>query len=365
MRVIVVPNGVDTNKFRPINRRKAVNWFEQKFCELDDDLNVIYVGRLSEEKGIIYLIKSLKYLDEGKLFLAGKGPQEKLLKKIAEKFDDRVIFLGKVRHDYIPLIHNAMDVFVLPSISMEGFSNSMLEALACGLPVVATPIGAAPEVIRPDMGIIVEPKNSRAIADGIRKVRNLNRKRIHNIVKSKYSFDVVAEIVFNLYHRVAGYPPESICFASLFAPPYELSGIGMQVFQLSKALVSVKKCKVTILCGLGGEGIFNGIKLIKVRCMNGLLSRPVYSITGILKINDIIKNKNYKFDIVDGRNWEGGLIAIMAKRYGSKAIMSLRGEGAIGDYLCKRSINKFIIQRVDCVTVTDSRTAKMAEELFI
>ncbi len=362
MRVIVVPNGVDTNRFRPINRGKAIDWFEQKFCELDDDLNIIYVGRLSEEKGIVYLIESLKHLDEGKLFLAGKGPQEMLLRKIAEKFEGRVVFLGKVRHDDLPLIHNAMDVFVLPSIGMEGFSNSMLEALACGLPVVATPVGAAPEVIKPEMGIIVEPKNARAIADGIEKVRDLNRKRIHNIVKSNYSFEVVADIVFDLYHRVAGYPPESLCFASLFTPPYELSGVGMQVFQLSKTLISMKKCRVAILCGLGGEGIIDGVRLIKVRCVDGLLSRPVYSIAGILKITNIIKN--YKFDIVDGRNWEGGLISVMAKRGGCKAIMSLRGEGAVGESPWKRSINKFIMQRVDCVTATDSKTAKMAEELF-
>ncbi len=361
MRVIVVPNGVDTNKFRPINRRKAIDWFEQKFCELDD-LNIIYVGRLSEEKGIVYLIDSLKHLDEGKLFLAGKGPQEMLLRKIAEKFERRVIFLGKVRHDDLPLIHNTMDVFVLPSIGMEGFSNSMLEALACGLPVVATPVGAAPEVINPEVGTIVEPKNARAIADGIKKVRDLNRKRIHSIIRSKYSFEVVADIVFDLYHRVAGYPPESICFASLFAPPYELSGIGMQVYQLSKALISVKKCKATILCGLGGEGVLNGVRLIKVRCVDGLLSRPVYSMTGILKIINIIKN--YKFDVVDGRNWEGGIVAYAAKKSGSRGIMSLRGEGAVGKARWKRTINRFLIRKLDLITATDKRTAKLAESLL-
>lgn len=357
MRVRVVPNGVDTNKFRPINRKKAVEWFEQKFCELDDDLNVTYVGRFSEEKGIVYLIKSLDYLDEGKLFLAGGGPQEVQLKRLARKFEGRVYFLGRVKHDNVPLIHNAMDVFVLPSISMEGFSNSMLEALACGLPVVATPIGAAPDVVKPELGVIVGIKDAKAIAEGIKKVRNLNRRKIHSTIKAKYSFNVVADKVYNLYSEVAGYPPENICFASLFAPPYELSGIGMQVFELSKVLA--RKCRVAILCGLGGEGELDGVRLIKARCLDGSLSRPTYSLTGILKILE-----GHKFDIVDGRNWEGGLISLAARKRGSKAVMSLRGEGAVGEALWKRSVNKFIMRRIDCITATDSRTAKMAEKLL-
>jgi len=357
MRVRVVPNGVDTNKFKPISRKKATEWFERNFCELDDDLNIVYVGRFSEEKGIVYLIKSLDYLDEGKLFLAGGGPQEAQLKKLAKKFEKRVCFLGKIKHDNIPLLHNAMDVFVLPSIGMEGFSNSMLEALACGLPVVATPVGAAPDVVGSGLGAIVEIRNAKAIAEGIKKVRNLNRKKIYNTIKAKYSFNVIANKVYNLYSEVTGYPPETICFASLFAPPYELSGIGRQVFELSKALA--RMCEVTILCGLGGAGEIDGVKLIKVRCPDSLLSRPVYALNGILKILE-----GYMFDIVDGRNWEGGLISLAAKKRGCKAVMSLRGEGAVGEALWKRSINKFIMWRIDCITATDSRTAKMAEELF-
>jgi len=360
MRVRVVPNGVDTNKFRPINRKKAIKWFEHNFCELNDDLNIVYVGRFSEEKGVMYLIESLDYLDEGRLFLVGAGPQEVQLKKLAKKFEKRVCFLGRVKHDSIPLIYNAMDVFVLPSISMEGFSNSMLEALACGLPVVATPIGAAPEVVRPGLGIIVGIKDAKAIAEGIKKVKNLNRRKIHSIIKAKYSFNVVANRIYYLYSRVIGYPPENICFASLFAPPYELSGIGMQVFELSKVLA--KKCRVSILCGLGGNGEIDGVRLIKVRCLDGLFSRPTYSLAGILKVLGGLEG--FKFDIVDGRNWEGGLISLAAKKRGSKAVMSLRGEGAVGEASWKRLVNRFIMQRVDCVTATDSRTAKMAERLF-
>ena len=358
MKVRVIPNGVDTNKFKPINRKKAVEWFEGKFYELDDDLNIVYVGRFSEEKGVEYLIKSLQYLDEGKLFLVGGGPQEIKLKKLAERFTNRVHFLGRVSHEEIPLIHNAMDVFVLPSVSMEGFSNSMLEALACGLPVVATPIGAAPEIINNKLGTIVNVGDSRAIAEGVNNVRDLDRKRIHVFARSKHSFEVIADKVYSLYSKITGYPPESIGFASLFAPPYELSGVGMQVFQLSKSLA--KRCSVTIICGVGGEGNIDGVRLVRVKSPDGLFSRPFYSLSAILKINVRFQD----FDLIDGRNWEGGLISLAAKKKGCKAVMSLRGEGAIGEATWKRTLNKFIMQRMDCVTATDSKTAKKAEELL-
>lgn len=350
--VKVVPNGVDTSKFRPVDRDKAIEWFGQKF-ELDDYLNIVFVGRFSNEKGVEYLINSLEYLD-GKLFLAGGGPQESYLRKIAEKFGDRVQFIGKVNHDEIPLLHNAMDIFVLPSISMEGFSNSMLEALACGLPVVATPVGAAPDVVSSGLGEVVKMRDAKAIAEGIEKVRDLDRGKVHEIIKSNYSFDVVADKVYELYSQITD-PPESVCFASLFAPPY-VSGAGTQVFELSKALS--KKCETAILCGLGGEGDCGGVELIKVRAVDGWLSRPTYSLNGVFKI------LGHNFDVVDGRNWEGGLISLAAKKRGSRAVMSLRGEGAIGNALWKKSLNKFIMKRIDCVTATDSRTAEIAERLF-
>ncbi len=355
MKIRVVPNGVDTGKFRIIDKREAVEWFESRFRELDPDLNVIYLGRLSPEKGVEYLINSAKYLREGKIFIAGDGEQRAELERIATKYGDRVEFLGKIKHDDVPKLYNAMDVFVLPSVSMEGFSNSMLEALACGLPVVATPIGAAPEVIDDRFGIIVDVRNSKMIAEGIEKVRELNRKRIHLLTKKKYSFDVVARKIYNLYGSVLGYIPEKICFASLFAPPYDLSGVGVQVYGLAKALA--RFCHVTILCGVGGYSR-GDVKFRNVRIINTkLTSRPTYALIASLLLDE-------KFDVVDGRNWEGGIVAYAAKKNGSKGIMSLRGEGAIGEAKWKRTINRFLIQKLDLITATDRRTAKLAEALL-
>jgi len=150
-KIKVVPNGVNTNQFRPLNKEEQKKWVENYFgVDLSSELNIINVGRLSQEKGLRYIVKSVEYLTPAtKLFLAGDGPEKKVLKKLVGKLglDNNVIFLGKIAHEKLPNVLNAMDVFVLPTISMEGFSNSMLEAMACGLPIVTTPIGAGPEVI--------------------------------------------------------------------------------------------------------------------------------------------------------------------------------------------------------------------------
>ena len=90
MKVTIIPNGVNVDVFKPINRKKAENWFEQNFFELDDDIRVLYAGRFSYEKGLIYLLESLKYIDNCKIYLAGDGPEKTMLKRIAEKYKKRI-----------------------------------------------------------------------------------------------------------------------------------------------------------------------------------------------------------------------------------------------------------------------------------
>ena len=248
MKVAIVPNGVNVDTFKPINRKKAENWFEQNFFELDDDVRVLYAGRFSYEKGLVYLLESLKYMNNCKIYLAGDGPEKTILKRIAKKYERRVFFLGRINRDYMPLLYNAMDVFVLPSLS-EGFPNSLLEALACGLPVVATPVGVVSDIIRSQLGVIVEKKNSKAIALGINKVINSNlieKYKIHKIIRMLFSFDIIANKIYGLYSSILDRPPSHVCFASLYAPPYDLAGVGVQVFELSKALCKLFNIKTTI-----------------------------------------------------------------------------------------------------------------------
>ena len=364
--VKVVPNGVNTNQFGMLNKEIQKKWVEHNLnVNLSPDLNIIYVGRFSREKGIRYLIESLKYLmPTTKLFLVGDGPEKRELIEHVSKFgfDNKVIFLGKIPHETMPKLLNGMDIFVLPTIGMEGFSNSMLEAMACGLPVVTTTVGAGPEVIIEDVGCVVETKDPEQLADGIMKSIDLDRLAIRNYVEKHFSFDVVAGYVYDMYSSLCGKEVGSICYCSLYAPPYQLSGAGMQVHELSKQLS--RMCDVSVIsAGVDGtrDEVMDGVHYYRVKYMKGeAMSRFCYSLLGSLKGISLDR-----FDVVDGRNWEGGLISVfLSKRKGSKSVMSFRGEGAVEGPWVKNQINRYIARRVDLMTATDRRTAEKAERVL-
>ena len=361
--VKVVPNGVNTTQFNICDLIFSQKNFENKYgVDLRVSRNIIYVGRLSQEKGVTYLVGSLKYLgNDIKLFIFGDGPEKEELMKQANDsgFKDRIFFMGKVDHDSLPSILNSMDVFVLPSVGMEGFSNSMLEAMSCGLPVVTTTIGAGPEVITEDVGFIASIKSSEQIAEGIRRSMDLDRKNIRKRVESSYSMAAVSEQVYNMYGDLCGQDVDSICYCSLFSPPYELSGAGRQVHELSKELS--KFCDVSVIStGTGNysDGQLDGVNYYRVRYVSGeSLSRFAYTTLGSIKGLSLDH-----FDVVDGRNWEGGLISVFLSKYrGNKSVISFRGEGALEGPWIKNRINRYISKRVDLMTATDKKTAFKAE----
>lgn len=156
--------GLDTDLFRPYDRRMC-----RDQLGLPRDKPVLAtVGALIPRKGQRFVIEALAELPEAILLIAGKGGDEPALRTLAKELDlaERVRFLGPVAHGELPILLNAADVFVLPS-SSEGLANAWVEALACGTPVVTTPIPGALELITdPDWGRLAE-RDSGAIAAAI------------------------------------------------------------------------------------------------------------------------------------------------------------------------------------------------------
>lgn len=129
------------------------------------------VASLVPHKGHRYLIEAVKNIDNAHLVLVGGGNLKKELESMADNhgIKGRVIFTG-CQIDVTPFVQ-IMDIFVLPSSEREGLGMSVIEAMAMGKPVIVTAIGGLPEVVSDgETGIIVEAKNSKALASAISKL---------------------------------------------------------------------------------------------------------------------------------------------------------------------------------------------------
>lgn len=159
-RVRVLRNGVDLDLFRPLDRTGA-----RRRLGLDRPC-LIMVGQLIERKGVDLAIRALPLLPDVLLLLVGAGPLRAELERLAASLGvvEQVRFLGQVPHAQLPELYGAADALVLAS-SREGWPNVLLEAMACGTPVLAAPIWGVPEVVRePAAGRLLADRTPEAIA---------------------------------------------------------------------------------------------------------------------------------------------------------------------------------------------------------
>ena len=206
--VDTVPNGVDLEKFkRPVIDRGQVR------AELglpSGGQYVISVSRLAPKNGIADLIAALAFLPVNvRLLLAGNGELEAQLqaKVRALAVADRVAFLGALTHEQVAKYLWASDVFCRPSLS-EGLGNSFLEAMAAGVPVVATPVGGIPDFLTDGRtGWFCRPRHPQSIARAIGYVLDeKNQGHVERVVANasdlvaeNYSWDTVAGRMKNIF----------------------------------------------------------------------------------------------------------------------------------------------------------------------
>jgi glycosyltransferase involved in cell wall biosynthesis len=206
-KIEIIPNGVDTEKFKPLKVRKGQNTLF--FLSLLDEFH--------QYKGLDYLLKAIKTAKEEinniKLIVGGEGKLLDFYTKMAQELglEDNVDFHGFIPHEEIVEYYNKCNVFVLPSISskQEGFGIVALEALACGTPVISTEIvGVADDLKAVDAGIIIPPKDIEKLAYAIvellknpemSKERGINGRKL---VQDRYTWSKIAEMTEDLYKRV-------------------------------------------------------------------------------------------------------------------------------------------------------------------
>ncbi len=199
-RVEQIANGVDTSRFT-ISTRHSNN---QKM--------ITFIGRLDGYKGVDCLLEAFRQIIQGcpdvKLKIVGDGPDALQLTRQAEalQIQGKVIFRG--RQEDVAKELSETDIFVLPSLS-EGMSNVLLEAMACGLPVVATAVGAAVDMISDRVnGMLVPPGNPAALSNAlIELLRNdvlagSLGKAARKTVEERYGLARTADCYKKLYQQL-------------------------------------------------------------------------------------------------------------------------------------------------------------------
>jgi glycosyltransferase involved in cell wall biosynthesis len=160
---------VDRRVFRPIARDESLL---REWAVPDGWTTVLYCGRLIREKGVLDLVRAIARIPRSILVLAGEGPERRRLESAALAMDvhNRLRFVGRVAYSEMSRLYSAADVFCLPSVStpywQEQFGMVLVEAMACGVPVVTTATGSIPEVVG-GAAIVVPPYAPDEIADAI------------------------------------------------------------------------------------------------------------------------------------------------------------------------------------------------------
>lgn len=161
-------NGVDLERFTPEPRNIA----RARLGLKPQGPYLLSVGHLVERKGHHIAIEALSQLRGVTLLIAGAGPEEVTLKNLANRLGvaDRVHWAGVIPQHELKWWYSAADVLALCS-SREGWANVLLEAMACGTPVIATDIWGTPEVVNtPDAGILMARRDPAALVDAWREL---------------------------------------------------------------------------------------------------------------------------------------------------------------------------------------------------
>lgn len=174
---LVIPLGIDSRRFNVAVDRSDIR---RKYGDSANRF-VLTVCRLEPRKDIPTLLEAAQIVSgenpEVKFIIVGEGVQERELRKMVNNMNlsKTVIFAGRVSGEELPKYYRACDVFALPTL-YEGFGIVYLEAMACGLPIVSTSVGAVPEVVG-DCGILMSPRNAELLAAKILQLLEDNELR--------------------------------------------------------------------------------------------------------------------------------------------------------------------------------------------
>jgi glycosyltransferase involved in cell wall biosynthesis len=188
----IIPIGVDLKKFKNLNKKKKNQ--------------ILFVGRLIPEKGLLELIRAVKLI----------APRPKILAIVSEtysylKYKERCLKEGKgflkvkmnVPNNKTIKYYNESKLFTFPSWGIDSFGIVLIEAMACGLPVVCTNLPGPSSIVPSFAGVIVNPKNKKVFSDAIQKVliTNYDSSKIANYVKENFDYEIITNKVLEVYKK--------------------------------------------------------------------------------------------------------------------------------------------------------------------
>jgi glycosyltransferase involved in cell wall biosynthesis len=206
----VLHNGVDLNRFKPQPEARDAM---RKKLEIPIDASVaLTVRRLVYKNGIDTLLESAKIAVKKNLSLVylvvGGGPDFAQVKAKAKQLgiEKNIRLAGFISDGELPLYYNVADFFVLPSKSGEGLPLVALEAMACGLPVVATDVGGIREIMVDGYGEIVPPNNPELLAEAAENLADSDfssrRNELRRTVEQKFSWDTNVKKLVAIYEEL-------------------------------------------------------------------------------------------------------------------------------------------------------------------
>ena len=204
---VVIPLGIDLRPFETVDDDR-VQAIRQRY----GSPLLLFVGKLRYYKGLQYLLEAMPKI-EARLLVVGTGPMAGAWQALAEDLGlrDRVVFLGEVPDEEVPLYYHACDLFVLPaSERSEAFGVVQIEAMACGKPVICTELGTGTSYVNVhgETGLVVPPRDPSALAEAIGRLladgelRREMGKRGRKRAARAFSKEAMMDRVMRLYEAL-------------------------------------------------------------------------------------------------------------------------------------------------------------------
>ncbi len=209
-KIKVMYNGVDLERFRPLDTKRVE--MRKKLGIPQNATVFLTVRRLVYKNGIDTLIEcaniAVKKKPKITFLIVGKGPDQSSVQMRAQQLgiENNFKLTGFVKDEDLPFYYNAADFFMLPSKSGEGLPLVALEAMACGLPVVATNVGGISEILMDDYGKLVPPNQPDLLAEAALEFAGLDfssrKKELRAVMEEKFSWDKNVERLVEIYEEL-------------------------------------------------------------------------------------------------------------------------------------------------------------------